>query len=122
VAALFLAGCNGGTVDRQDLTKDGETVDSVACEGALLADGVARGRTTVFFTRVHADALELQMDNLADALSTRKALPALERRVRAKARDAAAVAAALHRLHDHPGDRAVGAEIREALTKAGDCS
>jgi hypothetical protein len=118
---LLLAGCNGGTVDHQDLVKDTETVGSVACEGALLADGVARGRVTAYFTRVQADALELQMDNLANALSTREAVPALEHRVRAEAKDAAAVAAALHRLHDHPSDRAVGAQIAATLKKAGDC-
>ena len=49
VAALALAGCNGGTVDKQALTNDSSTLDSIACEGALLAHDVARGRTTKFF-------------------------------------------------------------------------
>ena len=44
VAVSALAGCNGGTVDRHALTKDASTLDSIACEGALLAHDVARGR------------------------------------------------------------------------------
>jgi hypothetical protein len=50
-AALALAGCNGGTVDRHALMKDASTLDSIACEGALLAHDVARGRTTSYFAR-----------------------------------------------------------------------
>src|SRR4029077_17577213 len=43
VGALALAGCNGGTVDRHALTNDTSTLDSIACEGALLAHDVAHG-------------------------------------------------------------------------------
>jgi hypothetical protein len=121
LAALVLTGCNGGTVDRQDLTKDAETLDSISCEGALVADGVARGRTTVFYAREQAEELKVQSSNLADALSQRPAVASIEQRVRAKSRDAARVASILWRLHDHPSDSAVGAEVERALKKAGDC-
>ena len=47
VVVSALVGCNGGTVDRHALTNDSSTLDSIACEGALLAADVARGRTTV---------------------------------------------------------------------------
>ena len=46
VLAVVVAGCNGGTVDRHALTNDAATLDSIACEGALLAGDVARRRTT----------------------------------------------------------------------------
>jgi hypothetical protein len=121
VAALALAGCNGGTVDRHALTKDASTLDSIACEGALLAHDVARGRTTVYFAREQAEELGIQSSNLADALSRRKTVPGIEQKVRGKARDAARLASTLQRLHDHPAERAVGAAVERSLKRMGGC-
>ncbi len=121
VAVLLLAGCNGGTVDRHALTKDAETLDSIACEGVLVADGVARGRTTTFFAREQAEELAVQASNLAHALATRPSVPSIEQRVRDKSKHAAVLARVLWRLHDHPGDRAVGADIKRQLKQAGSC-
>ena len=122
VAVLALVGCNGGTVDRHALTNDAATLNSIACEGAIVANGVARGRTTVFFAREQAEELRIQASNFADALGRRPTALGLERRVRKKARDAAKLAALLQRLHDHPGDRAAGVTLERALKKAGNCS
>jgi predicted outer membrane protein len=121
VAAVVLAGCNGGTVDNHALTKDASTLDSIACEGALLAHDVARGRTTTFFAREQAEELRIQSSNLADALSRRKTLPQIERKVREKAKEAAKLASTLQRLHDHPAERTVGAEVERALKQMGSC-
>ena len=120
-AALVLAGCNGGTVDRHALTNDASTLDSIACEGALLAHDMARGRTTTYFAREQAEELHIQSSNFADALSERGTVPGLEQEVRRKAKDAARLAAMLRRLHDHPADEAVGADVERALTKMGSC-
>jgi hypothetical protein len=119
--AMAFSGCNGGTVDRHALTNDAATLDSIACEGALLAHDVARGRTTTYFAREQAEELRIQSSNFADALSKRPALAAIEQRVRKKAKDAAALAATLQRLHDHPSDRAVGAAVERTLKKMGSC-
>jgi len=121
LAAIALAGCNGGTVDRHALTNDAATLDSIACEGALLAHDVARNRTTTSFAREQAAALRSQSSNLADALSHRKAVPEIERRVRKKAGDAATVARTLQRLQDNPTDRAVGAAVERRLRSFGGC-
>ena len=121
IGAMALAGCNGGTVDRHALTKDASTLDSIACEGALLAHDVARGRTTVYFAREQAEELRIQSSNLADALSRRKTVPGIEQQVRKKAKDAARLASTLQRLHDHPADRSVGAAVERTLTKMGSC-
>lgn len=120
-AALVLAGCNGGTVDRHALTKDASTLDSIACEGALLAHDVARGRTTIYFAREQAEELRIQSSNFADALSRRRTVPGIEQKVRKKAEDAAKLAATLQRLHDHPADHAVGADVERELAKMGSC-
>jgi hypothetical protein len=122
VAVLALVGCNGGTVDRHALTNDAATLDSIACEGAVVANGVARGRTTVVFAREQAEELQIQASNLADALGRRPTVSGLETRVRQKARDAAEIAGLLQRLHDHPGDRTAGAALERALKSAGNCS
>ena len=121
LGAIALAGCNGGTVDRHALTKDASTLDSIACEGALLAHDVARGRTTVYFAREQAEELRIQSSNLADALSRRKTVAGIQQQVRQKAKDAARLASMLQRLHDHPADRPVGASVERALTKMGSC-
>ena len=120
-AAIVLAGCNGGTVDRHALTNDASTLDSIACEGALLAHDVARGRTTTYFVREQAEELRIQSSNFADALSRRQTVSGIEQKVRAKAKDAARLAATLQRLHDHPADKTVGGEVERTLTKAGNC-
>lgn len=123
VAALaaLLAGCNGGTVDRHALTNDAATVASIACEGALLAHETARGKTTVNFTREQSEELRIQSSNLADALSHRHAVPSIERKVRAKARDAARLAAVLQRLHERPSDRTAAANVERQLSRLGGC-
>ncbi len=120
--ALLLAGCNGGTVDRHALTNDAATVDSIACEGALLARQAARGRSTTYFTREQAEELRIQSSNLADALSKRHALASIEQRVRKKAKDAATLAATLQRLHDHPSDHAVAVAVARSLKQQGGCA
>ena len=122
VALLLLAGCNGGTVDRHALENDRKSLDSIACEGALVADGVARGRTTVVFARVHSDELRVDAANFADALSSRETEPGIERETRQAARYAARLAHLLKRIHDHPADAATGASVERTLERAGDCS
>jgi hypothetical protein len=121
VSVAFLASCNGGTVDRHALTNDAATVDSIACEGALLAHEVAQGKTTSNYTREQAEELEIQSSNLADALEKRPVLPSIEQRVRAKARDAAKLATTLRRLGDHPSDRDVAVWVERQLAKLGSC-
>ena len=107
VAASFVAGCNGGTVDRHALTKDAATVDSIACEGALLARLVTRDDSLHLFTRVHADELRLHASNLADALSQRDTVDRIEQRVRAEGRGPPTGARPLEQQHPHPNHHPV---------------
>jgi hypothetical protein len=121
VMAVALAGCNGGTVDRHALTNDSATLDSIACEGALLAHDMAQGKTTAYFAREQAEELRIESSNFADALSKRHALASIEPKVRAKARHAATLAATLQRLHDHPSDRAAATTVEHRLKQLGGC-
>jgi hypothetical protein len=121
-SAALLAGCNGGTVDRHALTNDSATVDSMACEGALLAHDVAVGKTTAYYAREQAEELRIQSSNLADALAERHALASIEQKVRAKSKDASKLSATLQRLHDHPSDRNLATTLEQQLKKIGGCS
>ena len=123
VALLILVGCNGVTVDRHALENDRKTLDSIACEGALVADGVAHDRATVVFARVHSDELRIDASNFADALASRETESGIEHEVRRTARHAARIAGVLRRLHEHPADRVVGAVTERSLEQlAGGCS
>jgi hypothetical protein len=120
-SAVLLVGCNGGTVDRHALTNDAATLDSIACEGALLAHNAARGKTIANFTREQAEELAIQSSNLADALAKRPVLAAIEPKVRAKAKHAARVSDILNRLQSSPSDRDAAATVERQLTKLGGC-
>jgi hypothetical protein len=116
-AVVLLAGCNGGTVDRHALKQDSDAIDSLACEGALVAAGVADGRTTTIFARVHSGELARAASNFEDALSERPATPSIEPRVRGQARHADL----LETLHRNPSDADRAAGLQRRLRKAGDC-
>jgi hypothetical protein len=116
-----LVGCNGGTVDRHALAKDGDAVDSLACEGALLADDVASGDSTKFFVRVHAGALARRASNFEDALSERPTFEQIEPQVRALGRRAGRIATLLDELHDRPTDHGAARRFADGLSREGDC-
>jgi hypothetical protein len=116
-----LAACNGGTVDRHALKQDSDAIDSLACEGALLANDAGKGATTHNFVEVHAGELAQTASNFSDALSERATLPAIEPDVRAEARKAGQITGLLDRLKEDP-DPPVAESLRDQLEKQGSCS
>jgi hypothetical protein len=118
---VVLTGCNGGTVDRHALANDGDSVDSLACEGRLLARDVAHDDSTTLFTRVHAGELRQRASNFEDALTERPTSPGIESDVQALAHKAGHVAQLLERLHRNPDDGDVARQLEPLLQKAGDC-
>ena len=121
LAVASLAGCNGGTVDRHALSKDGDAVDSLACEGRLLARDVADGDSPERFARVHSGELSKRASNFEDALTERPTAAGIEEEVRALGRKAGHVAQLLDRLHGSPGDRQLARELEPELQKTGEC-
>jgi hypothetical protein len=121
VLVAALAACNGGTVDRHALKQDSDAIDSLACEGALLANDAGKGETTHNFVEVHAGELAQTASNFADALSERPTLPAIEREVRAEGRKAGQIAGLLDQLKEDP-DRPVAENLRDQLEQQGGCS
>lgn len=122
VLTVCLAACNGGTVDKHALTNDSATIDSIACEGALLAHNVGAGRTTANFTREQAEELRIQAANFADALSSRPTSPSIESRVRTKAVLAGRIARALARLQSDPESKSLAASVEQRLSRLGGCA
>jgi len=122
VGAALLTACNGGTVDRHALKQDSDAIDSLACEGALLARDVAKGRSTLYFARVHADELAVRASHFGDALSDRPTLEPIRAKVRDEARKAGRIARLLDELHRHPADGGVAERLRPRLEHEGDCS
>ena len=126
-ALLFLliamvAGCNGGTVDQHALDKDSEGIDSLACEGALLADEIAHTASVTTFSRVHAGELQARASNFEDALSTRPTTPGIERAVRKEARKAGAIADLFGQLAADPSNPELAASLKPKFEHQGDCA
>ena len=118
VVFLAAAGCGGGgSVSQKDVQKQFAAIQSLAAEGALVADGAADGRTTDVFVRVHTGYLDKAARKVETQLSSAQASGAAERdRVRA-ARLASSVSDQLARLGDDPGDRAGARGIEHQLER-----
>jgi hypothetical protein len=113
-----VAGCGGGALDADALAKEVDAVASLAAEGALLADGAARARTTTAFTRVHADELVATATEEAKKLKASTVPRGLGRRAADAARLASEVATLIERLARAPGDRAAARRIAVELDEA----
>jgi hypothetical protein len=118
VLGVGVAGCGGGALDADTLAKEVDAVASLAAEGALLADGAARARTTRAFTRVHADELVATATEEANRLKTSAVPRGLERRAAEAARLASEVATLIERLARAPGDREAARRIAVELDEA----
>ena len=122
LAAVVLAGCNGGTVDRHALKRDAEKVGSLAAEGELLAKDMSKGASTETFARVHAKELSRAASNLADALAERPTSPGIEAKVHKLSRLAAKVSTQLEQLHLHPTNRSVAQAMKQPLSDDADAA
>jgi hypothetical protein len=117
--AIFLPACNGGTVDLHALENDSSSIESLACEGALLANEVVHGASPGPFTRVHAGELATKASNFEDALSQRPITPGIERAVRREAAKAGRISDLLHELEE--ADFGDAARLEDRLRHEGGC-
>jgi hypothetical protein len=108
LAVLALSGCGGGTLSKEELQKQNEAIQSLASEGALVADGVADDRTTETFVAVHSQYLsEAARKVETDLRSGNGPQPAVSL--------ARQVADDLDRLHEEPDDPALARRLSEQL-------
>jgi hypothetical protein len=122
VVVLFGAGCRGGAMTEYRFSKDAESLQSLATEGGVLADGVADGRTTSAFVRTHAQELASETEKLASVVASAHAQPQLAGKTRRLTGLARKAAAQLRKLADHPSDEAEAAKVRSALNDAADAA
>jgi hypothetical protein len=115
----LLTGCNGGTVDPHALKNDSDAIDSLACEGSLLAHQVVHDASTSPFTRVHAGELAQRASNFADALSQRATTSGIEPAVRREAAKAGRIAGLLEELESNPTDSQAAAGLERRLEREG---
>jgi hypothetical protein len=113
LALLALTGC--GDMSKDELGRAIDTVTSLAAEGQLVADGVARDRTKATYARVHAGELADGASHEAQRLADSDMAQGL-----GEARDTAvdyaeAVADALGEIETRPGDESAGRLARRQL-------
>jgi hypothetical protein len=109
LALLALSGCGGGgTLSKQELQKQYEAIQSLAAEGALVADGAADGRATETFVSVHSlylsEAAQKVETDLRSANGPQQAV-SLARRV----------AEDLDRLHEEPDNPVLARRLSKQL-------
>ncbi len=97
-----------------------EQLASIAAEGALVADDVARARTKVTFARVHGEELSAQAQHEAEKLADDPVPPALERRIQAAITIASDVGSAIDDVRTSPQDRAQARAAKRELQRAAD--
>jgi len=96
--ALLCAGCGGSELSASALSKQADSVRSLAAEGALLAKDASAGKMTRTFARIHSSDLEKVASQAASSLKTAKTKPALESKLHRLATVARGVSDELGRL------------------------
>ncbi len=81
-----------------------EQLASISAEGALIADGVARGRTKTTFVRVHGAELSAQAEHEAEKLGDDPVAPELKRAIREAIQLAGDMGGAIDELRVSPHD------------------
>jgi hypothetical protein len=118
--ALAFGGCGDLQVD--ELTRGVKTLRSIASEGSLMADDVARDRTKATFVRVHGAELSDAAGHEAEKLNDAKRSPDLDHAVREAIQIAQAESDAIDQLRVAPGNRTQAegarAELRHQYVRA----
>jgi len=121
IVGLVGAGCgSGGMLGAKALSQQSKSLQSLAAEGALLAQDAAAGKTTGIYTREHAADLRKAASQLEASLRVAKTEPALEPKLRRLVALAAHVSADLNRLGSasKEEDRALSRELQTAAEES----
>ncbi len=113
VAAMAapLSGC--GREPRHDVRISVEQLASIAAEGALMGDDVARDRTKITFVRVHGEELSSQAEHEAEKLNDAPAAPDLRGPIQTAIKLSSDIGGAIDDMRVSPQDRA---QARSAAT------
>jgi hypothetical protein len=99
ILVVLCAGCGGGgKLGAKALSKQSKSLQSLAAEGALLAQDAVSGKTTRVYTREHSSDLYKAVFQARASLQTARTEPALQPKLRRLTALATQVSADLHRL------------------------
>src|SRR4029077_17290371 len=101
--ALAVGGC--GRVGKVGVRAGIEQLASISAEGALVAEGLDRGRTKTTFVRVHGAELSAQAQHEAEKLNDDPVAPVLKGRIEAAIQLASDIGGAIDDLRTSPQDR-----------------
>jgi hypothetical protein len=121
VVVLFGAGCGGGgKLGVKALSQESKSLQSLAAEGALLAEDAVFGKTTRVYTREHSSDLCKAASQAEASLRAAKTEPAFEPELRRLAVLAAQVRADLNRLGgaSKEEERAIGLELQASAQES----
>lgn len=117
LVVLLAAACGGqGTLGAKALEQQSKAVQSLAAEGALLAQDSAAGKSTGIFRREHSNELSTAASKTEASLASASTEPALEPELRALTALAGKVGADLKRLASasEAEQRALGKSLDKA--------
>jgi hypothetical protein len=121
-AALALgaapAGC--GRETNHDVRVSIEQISSIASEGSLMADDLARGRTKTTYVRVHGEELSSQAEHEAEKLSDAPVDPALHERIDKAIGLSSEIGGAIDDMRVSPQDRQAAQQAQQDLRKWAD--
>jgi hypothetical protein len=118
---LLAAGCgSGGKLGAKELSQQSKLLQSLAAEGALLAQDAVSGNTTRIYTREHSSDLYKAASKVEASLEAAKTEPALQPKLRQLAALVTHVSAALKRLRGGSKDeqRVLGRELQTAARES----
>ena len=118
--ALFGAGCGGGKLGVKALSQESKSLQSLAAEGALLAEDAVSGKTTRVYTREHSSDLYKAASKVEASLRAATTAPTLERKLRRLTTLAGRVRGDLERLGgaSRGEERAIGRELEAAAQES----
>ena len=102
LACVPLAGC--GRESRHDVRASIEQIGSIAAEGALMGDDLARARTKTTYFRVHGEELSSQAEHEAEKLSDAPVDPDLHGAVEKAIELSADIGGAIDDMRVSPND------------------
>jgi hypothetical protein len=121
VVVLFGAGCGGGgKLGVRAFSQESKSLQSLAAEGALLAQDAVFGKTTRIYTREQSSGLYKAASQAEASLRTAKAEPALQPKVHQLTALVSQVSADLKRLGgaSKEEERALGRELQAAAKES----
>jgi hypothetical protein len=117
LAATSLPGC-GGPITPGELSRSIQTLESVAAEGSLVAQGVADDRTKATFVRVHSRDLGDVVQHEAEKLNDAQADQADVAAAKTRAIDLAdRIGTALGQIQTAPGSEVEGRKAASSLSR-----